>query len=70
MRKLSDQIRLAVETCGETRYSISKETGISQSTLTRFMSGERGLPMDTLDILAEYLDLRIATGKRRRRKDK
>ncbi len=64
--KLSDQIRRAVDDCGRTRYRISMETGISQSTLSRFMSGERGLPTDTLDKLADYLDLNITVGKGRK----
>jgi transcriptional regulator with XRE-family HTH domain len=66
--KLSDQIRQAIENCGETRYAIWKATGISQETLSRFMSGERGLPTKTLDKVAEYLDLNITTGGRRRKK--
>ena len=65
---LSDQIRKAVETCGETRYRIGKATGIAQETLTRFMSGERGLPMKTLDKLAAYLGLQIVTGRTRPKK--
>ena len=64
--KLSDQIRRAVDDCGRTRYRISKQTGIDQSTLSRFMSGERGLPMNTLDKLADYLDLNITVGKGRK----
>ena len=64
--KLSDQIRRAVDDCGQTRYRISKETGIDQSTLSRFMSGERGLPMNTLDKLADDLDLNITVGKGRK----
>ena len=63
---LSDQIRRAVDDCGQTRYRISKETGIDQSTLSRFMSGERGLPMNTLDKLADDLDLNITVGKGRK----
>lgn len=58
-KKLSEQIRQAVATCGQTRYAISKATGISEATLCRFVSGERGLPMKTLDVLADYLDLNI-----------
>ena len=65
--KLSDQIRQAIETCGVTRYRIAKETGISQPTLSRFMSGERGLTMKALDKLADFLGLNITTGKRPRR---
>jgi transcriptional regulator with XRE-family HTH domain len=61
--KLSDQLRQAVGACGQTQYAIAKVTGISKSTLSRFMSGERGLPMKTLDLLADYLDLNIVLGK-------
>jgi transcriptional regulator with XRE-family HTH domain len=63
--KLSDQIRQAIETCGQTRYAIAKATGISEPTLSRFMSGERGLPMKTLDTLADYLNLDIQATKRK-----
>ncbi len=66
--KLSDQIRRAVEGCGQTRYVIAKATGIDQSTLSRFVSGERGLPMNTLDRLADYLELSITMKSQRRRK--
>jgi transcriptional regulator with XRE-family HTH domain len=65
---LSDEIRKAVDSCGQTRYVIAKATGIDQSTLSRFMAGERGIPMKTLDTLAYYLDLHIFTGKARRKK--
>jgi transcriptional regulator with XRE-family HTH domain len=65
--KLSEQIRQAIEGCGMTRYAIGKETGIDQATLSRFMSGERGLPMKTLDRLADFLDLNITTGKQKRK---
>ena len=64
--KLSDQIRRAVDGCGQTRYRISMATRIDQSTLSRFMSGERGLPMKTLDKLADHLDLNIQVGKGRK----
>ena len=63
--KLSDQIRQAVATCGQTRYAIAKTTGIDAATLCRFMSAERGLPMKTLDRLADYLELNITTPKRK-----
>ena len=55
--KLSDQIRQAIGGCGLTMYRIWKETGIDPATLSRFMSRERGLPMKTLDVLADFLNL-------------
>lgn len=55
----SDQIRQAVTDSGMSQYAISKKTGISKSTLCRFMNGDRGLPMNTLDTLASYLRLEV-----------
>ncbi len=63
--KLSEQLRQAIESCGQTRYAIAKVTGISEATLCRFVSGERGLPMKTLDVLADHLELNIQTPKRK-----
>ncbi len=61
--KLSEQVRRAIDGCGVTRYAIAKQTGIDQATLSRFMSGERGMPMKTMDALADFLELNIVVGK-------
>jgi len=61
--KFSDQIRQAVNGSGHTRYAIAKATGIAESTLCRFISGERGLPTKTLDRLADFLHLGIIVRK-------
>ncbi len=60
-RQFSDEIRAAVETCGKTRYRIAKETGIDAAVLCRFVQGQVGLSMDTLDKLAECIGLHVAT---------
>ena len=60
----SDELRRAVDDCGRSRYRICRELGIAESTLSRFMSGERGLTMKCLDRLAELLDLHVAAGRR------
>lgn len=62
--KLSDQVRQAIEDCGEMRSDICKATRLDNSTLCRFMSGERGLSTPALDILAEYLKLSIISGRK------
>jgi len=62
--KLSEQLRQAVEDSGLSRYRISKELGIAESTMSRFMSGQGGLSMEYIDALAELLDLNITRGKR------
>ena len=66
--KLSDQIRQAVRKSRLSQYAISKATGIDKATMSRFMSGERGLPMKTLDRLADFLHMNIVTGKRHQSK--
>jgi transcriptional regulator with XRE-family HTH domain len=60
--KFSDQLRRAVAASGLSRYRISKELGVSESLLSRFMSG-KWLGQGTLDALANLLDLHVAAGK-------
>ncbi len=62
--KLSDQIRRAVDGSGMSRYRICKELGLAEATMSRFMSGRGGLSMETLDALADFLNLNITNGKR------
>ena len=59
MAGLVDQIRRAVEASGETRYAIAKASGVSQGQLSRLVSGERAMTVDTIERLADYLGLRI-----------
>jgi hypothetical protein len=67
---LTEQVRQAIENCGQTRYRIAQETGISEVTLCRFASGERGLSMQALDKAGEYLGLRIVAEKPQKQKGK
>jgi transcriptional regulator with XRE-family HTH domain len=59
MARLTDAIRRAVETSGKTRYRIAKESGVSAGQLSRLVNGERGMTVDTIERLADYLGLRI-----------
>ena len=65
--KLSDQLRAAINASELTRYRIGKELGIDEATLSRFMSGERGLRMSVLDKLSVFLGVRIVIDKQARR---
>lgn len=60
--KLSDQIRRAIEKSGLSGYRIAKETGISQSMISVFMSGKGMLSMKFLDRVADLIGLNIALG--------
>ena len=59
-RRLSDEIRDAVNASGMSRYAIAKALGIAESTMSRFMSGKGGLSMEYIDLLADLLGLHIA----------
>ena len=66
--KLSEQIRSVIKNSDMSRYEICKRLGYSESVMSRFMAGKCGLSLDTLDRLAELLDLHIQVGRRRRSK--
>lgn len=65
MAKLLDAIRREIEASGQTRYRIAKESGVSAGQLSRLVNGERGLSVDSLERLAEYLGLRIKIERKR-----
>jgi transcriptional regulator with XRE-family HTH domain len=62
-KKLTDQIRQAIDDSGITRYRIAQDTGIDESTLAKFYNGKRGLSLENLDLLCSYLDLRIVVDR-------
>jgi hypothetical protein len=49
------------------RYSIWQQTGIDQGSLSKFMDGERGLGLESIDKLAELLGLHIVAKPERHR---
>ncbi len=61
---MSDQLRQAIDDSGLTRYRISKETGISETALSLFYGGQRGLSMKSLNALGEFLQLTIHLGRK------
>jgi transcriptional regulator with XRE-family HTH domain len=67
MAELLNMMRKAMETSGQSRYRISKETGIAESVLSRFMSGETALTVETVERLADYLGLEIVLSPKRRK---
>jgi hypothetical protein len=69
MPTVTDTLRTALERCGESRYAVSKATGIPQSGLSRFAAGHtmRG---DSIDVLAEYLGLALTAKPAARRQRK
>lgn len=57
--KLSEQVRECLETCGQTRYVVARETQIDQAVLSRFATGRTRLSSAALDVLGKYLRLEV-----------
>lgn len=57
---ITDELRDALRRCETSRYKLWQETKISQSTLSKFLSGASNLSMETADVLAERLGVRLA----------
>jgi transcriptional regulator with XRE-family HTH domain len=70
IKKLTDQLRRAIEDSGFTRYEIAKATGIDESALAKFYNGRRGLSMKALNALGEFLQLKITLGRKAGKKGK
>ncbi len=69
-KKMTDQIRQAIDDSGLTRYRIAKDTGIDESALAKFYNGQRGLSTGSLDQLCDYLGLRVVMDRKPQRKEK
>ncbi|HWA98107.1 MAG TPA: helix-turn-helix transcriptional regulator [Pirellulales bacterium] len=52
-------MRRLIRDAGVTVYVIARETKIDNATLSRFLSGERGLSHKALDRLGEYLQIEL-----------
>jgi transcriptional regulator with XRE-family HTH domain len=57
--KLSDQLRAAIRDSGNTVNRIAEDCGIAQPHLHYFLIGKRGLGLEKMDKLAEYLQLEL-----------
>ncbi len=67
MKPLSDQLRDAIEKADVSRYELAKATGVSQSTLSKFVLKQRpGLSFDSMDRIGQYLGLVIVKQPKRR----
>ena len=67
MKPFSEQLRDAVRQSEKTQYQVAKETGILQSTLSRFVRGHCGLGMVAIDKLCVCIGARLTTKSTRKR---
>lgn len=70
MQTVSAALRAALESCGQTRYGVSKATGIPESTLSRFLAGGKPMHGENIDKLAAYLGMVLTTKAAKPRKGK
>ena len=63
---ITEAIKVAMEESGISRYQIAKDTGILQTSLSRFIRGETSLRLDKADLLAEYLGLELVKKRKAR----
>ena len=68
MSNISDAIYEAVSNSDESLRKICRGAGIDASQLSRFLNGERRLTIETMEKLAEYLDLEIIVRPRSKRR--
>jgi predicted transcriptional regulator len=62
------EIKAVMDERGITSYRVWKDTGIDQSALSKFFSGERLLVADTLTTLLDYLGYEITIRKKREKR--
>ncbi len=68
MTNVLDSLRRAIEASVETPYAIAKGSGVNKSQLSRLLSGERGLSIESAERLADYLGLEIILRPKRRKR--
>ncbi len=72
---VSDQLHDAIQKLtrkgrgkpGITRYRIAQDSGVNHTVLSRFLSGERSIKLETVDLLADYLGLELRPKTKRRK---
>lgn len=62
---VSDQLRAVISSRALVPYALALAADVAPSVLSRYLSGERGLSMDSFDRLASALGLRLVEGPRR-----
>ena len=66
-KTMSEVLKQAIEASGKSVLSIARDTGLAQSSLSRFVTDVRTLRLDKADVLAEYLGLELVAKRRKPR---
>lgn len=68
MPRLLTAIREAIERSDESAAAISRGAGVNRSQVSRLMSGERSLSIESAERLMDYLGLEVIQKPKRLRK--
>ena len=60
---MTEVLKATIEESAVSRYRIAQDTGILETSLSRFVRGETSLRLDKADVLAEYLGLELIKRK-------
>jgi DNA-binding Xre family transcriptional regulator len=66
----ADQLRAAIEASELSDYELARRAGVAQSALSRFMTGERSLSLETFEKVCVALELEVVLKRRRAVRDK
>ena len=58
-KPVSHALRKTIRQRGLTAYATAKQAGVSVDAVQRFMNDERGLTLETVDKIADSLDLTL-----------
>jgi plasmid maintenance system antidote protein VapI len=56
---LADTIKQAILATGKSVNSVASQSGVSQPILHRFLTGQRGITLDTAERVCAYLKLEL-----------
>ncbi|MGP0064162.1 MAG: helix-turn-helix domain-containing protein [Isosphaeraceae bacterium] len=67
---IGERLRQSIQEGSLSQAELARGTGLSEGQISRFLSGERGLSLESIDKLLDVLELEIVIRPRRKaRKD-
>jgi transcriptional regulator with XRE-family HTH domain len=66
---IGEQLKQAIQEGPLSQAELARGTGLSEGQISRFLKGERGLSLESIDKLLDVLELEIVIRPRRKRKD-
>lgn len=62
---ISEQLRQAIRESGMSDSAVARAADLDKATMSRFLSGERGLRLESVDVLCVLLGLRLVPDRTR-----